>query len=106
MALPPEHDCPHITKAKDGTFLLFNTGQGMNCPTTCTGEASSKNLTVGATGELPCTGTGFFGLNVATSKSLSGPWTLHDNLEIEGYGEPIKVCCTLVLVSLLLPCAK
>jgi hypothetical protein len=29
---------PHIAKAKDGRYLLYNTGQGMACNTTCTGE--------------------------------------------------------------------
>jgi hypothetical protein len=97
VALPPQHDCPHITKASDGTYLLFNTGQGMDCSTTCTGEPKPTNGSAAAaaprdavgTGK-PCTGTGFFGLNVATSESLSGPWTLHDNIPIQGYGLPIS----------------
>ena len=94
VALPPEHDCPHITKAMDGTFLLYNTGQSMACPNTCTGEPSNATRPTAAAGvaaRRPCSGTGFYGLNVASSKSLSGPWTLHDNLPIVGYGQPIKV---------------
>ena len=90
VALPPEHDCPHIARAKDGTYLLYNTGQSMDCPNTCTGQPSNTTPTAEAQ-RRPCSGTGFFGLNVATSKSLSGPWTLHDNLPIQGYGLPIKV---------------
>jgi hypothetical protein len=109
VALPPEHDCPHIAQAQDGTFLLYNTGQSMSCPTTCTGQPSNTTArrintaapTTGAgaqqqqaTGRRrrrPCSGTGFFGLNVASSRSLSGPWQLHDNLPIIGYGQPIKL---------------
>ena len=97
VALPPEHDCPHIAQTKSGTYLLYNTGQSMNCSTTCTGEWSNTSLgtstapTAAVDAGRPCSGTGFFGLNVASSKSLSGPWTLHDNLPIEGYGQPIKV---------------
>lgn len=92
VALPPQHDCPHITKARDGTYLMFNTGQGMDCPTTCTGGPSKAihSLVPVNNTERPCRGTGFFGLNVASSKNLFGPWTLHDNLPINGYGQPIE----------------
>eukprot|EP01043_Picozoa_sp_COSAG02_P064142 COSAG02_NODE_9287_length_2266_cov_1.170743_5_plen_293_part_00 len=92
VALPPQHDCPHITKGSDGTYLLYNTGQSMDCATTCTGEPAPNrtNTKTVPQGDRPCSGTGFFGLNLATSKSLSGPWTLHDNIPIEGYGQPIS----------------
>lgn len=92
VALPPQHDCPHITKASDGTYLLYNTGQSMQCETTCTGEPKpnrSDSTTVPPAAGKPCKGTGFFGLNLATSKSLSGPWKLQDNIPIEGYGQPV-----------------
>lgn len=82
---------PHITRYIDGTYLLYNAGAEMNCSSTCTGTppAPSPTGSLLATREAvptPCSGTGINGLNVATSRSLSGPWVSHDHIQIAGYG--------------------
>eukprot|EP00937_MAST-01D_sp_MAST-1D-sp2_P001555 g1555.t1 len=100
VALGAQHTCPHAVAGRGahaGRFLLFSTGTGMACNTTCTGAA--PGLTRGdagnagdagdagdaAPGAVPCDGqTGFFGLNVASSASPAGPWTSHDNIKIAG----------------------
>lgn len=82
---------PHITRYIDGTYLLYNAGAEMNCSSTCTGTppAPSRTGSLLSTREavpVPCSGTGINGLNVATSRSLSGPWVSHDHIQITGYG--------------------
>jgi len=90
VALGAQHTCPHIAQAKDKSWLLYTTGQAMDCPTTCTGSGKEGGSNATLQAGRPCAGTGFFGLNVASSKSLSGPWSSIDNLAISGYGEPVS----------------
>lgn len=119
VALPPQHTCPHIIRADDGTYLLYTTGTAMACNTTCTGAeakllprvqvSSSPSSFASALGSAPtptpapCVGTGFFGLNVATSRSLDGPWTTRDNLPINNYGDPLSNQTNVNPAPLLLP---
>ena len=83
VALETERTCPHIA-LHDGTYYMYNTGNGQECNVTCTGADYHRSSPSDRdrVGGVPCGGTGFNGIGVATSASLDGPWTNHDNIQV------------------------
>jgi len=87
IAVPANRFNPHVTKLPSGEFALYNAGSAQDCKLACVGNETSTTTLDQEGTDAPCAGTGIQGVNVALSKSLYGPWTFHDHLNIEGGGD-------------------